>query len=443
MLACLLAFWLGPDLAPAADTPLWRTNQTGLSVDINRWQLPRVLKQIAIQTGWRVFVEQGTTATITAKFQSTNADEAVARLLAHVNYTRMATNGAAQLLVYRTIPTAATQIVTTEPEGKRDYRIPNELIVRLKPNAKESIEALAKELHAEIIGRDDRLKLYRLRFDTEADANAAQILMATDPSVAEVSPNYMVDPPAPVQVSPVVAAGPTGQASLLNPKTPAGGKVIGLIDTAVQMQSQMQPYAVNPLSVVGQPDPGSDQITHGTSMMETMMQGMPDAPSKIQPVDVYPGGESTSTYEVVEGIIAAVNAGDNPINLSLGGTGNSALLQQVIAEGVAKNILFVAASGNDGGTSPTYPASYPGVLAVTASGSDGQLASYANDGPFVQAMEPGTSIVYLNGQAWQVEGTSTATALATADIAQLMNQQHLTVQQAVAQFIQSHPPPKP
>jgi hypothetical protein len=440
---CFVALGLLACVAHASDAPLWRTNQTGVTVDIKDCPLPKLLQQISVLTGWKVYMEKGTTATITGKFKSPSVDEAVSRLLAQVNYTRMATNGASQLLVYRTLPGAATEaIVPADPDAKKDYRIPNELIVRLKADSKESIEDLAKKLHAKIVGRDDRLRLYRLQFDDEANANAAQIMMATDPSVAQVSPNFIVDPPAPVQFNPIAATGPASPSSLLNPKTPVNGRVIGLVDTAIQMQSQFQQYAVNPVSVVGQPDPSADQITHGTSMLETMLQGMTDAPSKIQPVDVYPSGDSTTTYEVVEGIIAAVNAGDNPINLSLGGTGNSALLQQVIEEGVAKNILFVAASGNTPGTATTYPASYPGVLAVTASGANGQLASYANDGSFVQAMEPGTSIVYLNGQAWQVEGTSTATALATADIAQLMNQQHLTTAQAVAQFIQSHPPPK-
>jgi hypothetical protein len=42
-----------------------------------------------------------------------------------------------------------------------------------------------------------------------------------------------------------------------------------------------------------------------------------------------------------------------------------------------------------------------------------------------------------------VEGTSTATAFATAAIAQIINEQHVTVSQAVTQFIQSHPPPRP
>ena len=110
-------------------------------------------------------------------------------------------------------------------------------------------------------------------------------------------------------------------------------------------------------------------------------------PGKILPVDVYPVGDSTTTYEVIEGITKAINPGaaaldssattQNPgaatptsantpganiINLSLGGTGDSALLQSLIEEGTQKGVLFVAASGNDGGTAPTYPAAYPGVL---------------------------------------------------------------------------------
>jgi hypothetical protein len=268
--------------------------------------------------------------------------------------------------------------------------------------------------------------------------------------VGTVDSNYVVERPNPVVNAPLTSiatpppgsgAGTSEQAPTLNPKAPVNGPVIGLIDTAVQMQSGFSQYAMTPLTVVGQPNEPTDQISHGTSMFETLLQGMSDAPSKILPVDVYPSGDSTTTYEVVEGTAAAINSGANIINLSLGGTGDSTLLQNLINEGVQKGILFVAASGNVAGTETTYPAAYPGVLAITASAPSGQLASYADDGSFVRAMEPGTSIVYLNGQAWQVEGTSTATAFATSAIAQMINQQHISVNQAVTQFIQAHPPP--
>jgi hypothetical protein len=428
--------------ALAGDDALWHTNQSGVSVDIKDWKLPKLLQKISAATGWRVYMERGTSATITARFKEVTLDEALQRLLHNVNYVRnVSSNGVPQLLVYRTVATAATEFVEApKPELKKDYRIPNELIVRLKRNSPESIDDIAKALGAKILERDDALRLYRLQFADETAANAAASQLAGDPSVARVDSNYLVDPPAPAQSD--MLGSRAGPPSLLNPKAPANGLVVGLIDTAVQMQNQMQPYSMTPLSVVGQPDPSADQITHGTSMFETMVQGMADAPSKILPVDVYPSGDSTTTYEVAEGIIAAVNAGANPINLSLGGTGNSSMLADLIAEGTQKGILFVAASGNSPGTATTYPAAYPGVLAITASSPNGQLAPYADDGSFVQAMEPGTSVVYLNGQAWQVQGTSTATATATASIAQIVNEQHIPLSQAVTQFIQSHPPPK-
>jgi len=447
--AIFLAAVLPASPARAADSLFWSTNQDGVVADIKDWNLPKLLGKISALTGWQVKMEPGTTATITAKFKSVSPDEALNRLLRNINFTRDSSNGVSRLLVYRTAPGAATQpIEPSPPEVTRDYRIPNELIVRLKANSKETIDDIAKALGAKIVRRDDRLKLYRLQFADADAASAAADQLGGDNSVGLIDSNYLVDRPAPVQNNPMTGPnsatpGAASQTPVLTPKSPVNGVVIGLVDTVVQMQDAFRQYSLTPLTVVGQPDEPPDHITHGTGMFETLVQGMASAPSKILPVDVYPSGDSTTTYEVLEGIIAAINSGANIINLSLGGTGDSSALHSLIDQGTQKGVLFVAASGNTPGAAPSYPAAYPGVLAITASDPSGQLASYANNGPFVRAMEPGTAIVYLNGQAWQEEGTSTATAFATAAIAQIINQQHVTVSQAVAQFIQAHPPPKP
>ena len=447
--AVFLAAVLLASPARAADSLLWGTNKNGVAVDIKDWDLPKLLGKISALAGWRVIMEPGTSATITAKFKNVPPDEALTRLLGNINFTRDTSNGVSRLLVYRTVAGAATlPIEPSPPEPPRDYRIPNELIVSLKRNSTKSIDDIAKALGAKIVGRDDRTKLYRLQFADADAAAAATAQLGGDSSVGSIDYNYVVDRPAPVQTTPMPGAtaptpGAAGQTPVLNPKSPVNGVVIGLVDTAVQMQAGFNQYSLPALTVVGQPNEPADQPTHGTSMFETLLQGMPNAPSKILSVDVYPSGDSTTTYEVIEGTVAAINSGANIINLSLGGTGDSITFHNLIDQGTQKGILFVAASGNTPGDAPTYPASYPGVLAITASDPNGQLASYANNGSFVRAMEPGTSIVYLNGQAWQVAGTSTATAFATAAIAQLVDQQHIPVNQAVTQFIQSHPPPRP
>ena len=440
--AAFLAAVLLPALpARGADSLLWSTNKNTVTVDIKEWDLHKLLSKISAVAGWRFKIEPGTNAPITAKFKDLPADEALNRLLGSLNFTKDASNGVTRLLVYRTLPGAATQdIEPSAPEVARDYRIPNELLVRLKRNSKESIDDIAKALGAKIVGRDDRLKLYRLQFADADAANAAASQLNSDPSVGLIDSNYVVDRPNPVQSAPVPGAASPLPALNVNPAV--NGVVIGLIDTAVQMQDGFSQYSLPPLSVVGQPNEPSDQLSHGTAMFETLVEGMAAAPSKILPVDVYPNGDSTTTYEVVTGTITNINAGANIINLSLGGTGNSTLFQDIITEATQKGILFVAASGNNGGTALTYPAAYTGVLAITALDPNGQLASYADNGSFVRAAESGTSIVYLNGQPWQVQGTSTSTALATAAIAQIINQQHVSVSQAVTQFIQSHPPPK-
>jgi hypothetical protein len=123
--------------------------------------------------------------------------------------------------------------------------------------------------------------------------------------------------------------------------------------------------------------------------------------------------------------------------MSLGSSGDSSTLSSVIAQGQQNGVLFYAAAGNTPVTTATYPAAYPGVIAVTASGDNGQLASYANHGSFVQMMAPGDNIVPFDGQNWLVEGTSTATAFTTGLAAGLADAKHDCADQAQSLLKQS------
>src|ERR1700722_13645371 len=112
-------------------------------------------------------------------------------------------------------------------------------------------------------------------------------------------------------------------------------------------------------------------------------------------------------------------------------------------EAQQKGIQFIAAAGNTPGTEDTYPGAYPGVFAVTASGANGQLASYADDGSFVKAMESGTAMISYDGELWDVEGTSPATANAAGQIADRANQGNFSLYQAPPLLAQKNPPPRP
>ncbi|MFD1558823.1 S8 family serine peptidase [Paraburkholderia silviterrae] len=75
---------------------------------------------------------------------------------------------------------------------------------------------------------------------------------------------------------------------------------------------------------------------------------------------------ATDTTYVYDGIKAAVDAGVDVINLSLGQEYEDAVLQAAIEDAEAAGILVVAASGNEGSDVPQYPAVYSSVVSVAA-----------------------------------------------------------------------------
>ena len=85
----------------------------------------------------------------------------------------------------------------------------------------------------------------------------------------------------------------------------------------------------------------------------------------------------------------------------------------IIGLALANNIVIFGAAGNTPVATPTYPGAITGVHAVTALSAPGQLAPYANYWAGDSMALPGRSVVYFGGQAYGVQGTSTATAYAS------------------------------
>jgi hypothetical protein len=205
----------------------------------------------------------------------------------------------------------------------------------------------------------------------------------------------------------------------LKPPPDNGRIIVGLVDTAVQpLGNNLDQFLLKQVSVAGDIQLSSDSPTHGTAMAETLLRSLQSFTQgstsvQILPVNVYPGGgagdASTSTFDVANGIIQAVNGGAKVINLSLGSSSDSPFLQSVIQDVSKLNIAMFAAAGNEPVTTPFYPAAYPEVKAVTAI-DNGQLASYASRGSFVALGAPGTSIVPFGNLAFGVQGTSVSSA---------------------------------
>jgi hypothetical protein len=320
------------------------------------------------------------------------------------------TNGPTRLYVFHTSAKNATQPVRAA-KAAAPRRIENQLLLRLKPGV--NADALAKSLGAKITGRDDKHGIYRLEFTDAATTDAALASLKNNSDVTSVDYNYHLDPPPPAQA---LASAPQAPVSLqLKPPGDSGRVIVGVVDTGVQsLDPSLQKFLLKQISVAGDaPDAGSD-LTHGTAMVETILRGLGiveqgNTSVMILPVDVYGANAGTTSWDVANGIVQAVNNGATVINMSLGGTGDSSFLQSLIQQTIASGIPIFASAGNEPVSTPTYPAAYPGVIAVTAV-QQGKLAPYANYGSFVDLAAPDSCIVYLGGQAWYVQGTSVSSA---------------------------------
>lgn len=398
--------------APAfADSLKWDKAANRVDAEISTLEVVPLLRKVAAATGWEVYVQPGTRQVLHTKFKNLTPGEALERMLGSLSFAVLpGSNGISRLFVYRTRQDDATERLKPEAGSL----IENELIVRLKPG--EKIEELAARLGAKVVGSLAGSNAYRLRFADAARAAAARSALQSNPSVAGVESNYLVNRPPGAD-----ALGVSGASSLF-PKAAADGKyiVIGLIDSNVQSKGARWDSLMLPgVSVAGDGSGSSDSPTHGTAMAQTLLKSVADVKSgqnsttvRVLPVDVYGGSESTSTFDVAKGINEAISKGARIINLSLGTDGNSPLLQETIAAGHSQDVLFFAAAGNEPVNTATYPAAYPDVIAVTAETPDGQVAGYANRGDFPKIGAPDTSVIQYGNNNYMVTGTSVSTAFA-------------------------------
>ncbi len=437
--------------APAAELD-WRVAEGRVSAHIEGWSLDRLLETVAQLTHWQVYLDPAAEHVVRAKFRDLPPGEALRRLLGPLNYALLPEpGGPARLYVFREARQAATLRIAVPPDtagATGERRLRNEWIVTLPAGHPESIEAWAARLGARLVGRSDSLRAYRLQFDSAAEADAARRVL--EEAGLRVDPNFQLDRPQSAEV-PLLGLSPTLG---LRPQSGDGsGRVIvAVVDTAVQgAAAGLEDFLLPAVTVVGEAGPPADQLLHGTSMAATVLHslavasgGSGSTPVRLLPVDVYGPRESTTTYEMAVGLQAAIQAGATVVNLSLGGNEPSPFLQRLLAAGRERDVLFLAAAGNTPVATPTYPAAYPEVVAVTALNRRGEIAAYANRGDFVDVAAPGASVVTFQGQPYLVVGTSPATAHASALAAHLAATTGLrgaALEAAVRERLAAPPPP--
>jgi hypothetical protein len=136
--------------------------------------------------------------------------------------------------------------------------------------------------------------------------------------------------------------------------------------------------------------------------------------------DVYGGNPAAgSATAIVRALAWAASKKPSVINISLVGPANRTLAKAIGALR-ARGIDLVAAVGNDGPAAPPqYPASYPGVIAVTGVDSDNRALREAGRAAHLDFAAPGADLAAaLPGKGYtEVRGTSFAAPFVAARLA--------------------------
>lgn len=142
----------------------------------------------------------------------------------------------------------------------------------------------------------------------------------------------------------------------------------------------------------------NDDNSHGTHVAGTVAQSTNNTigvagiayNARLMPVKVL-NKKGTGTYDdIADGIYFAANNDAKVINLSLGGSAPSEILEDALAYAYDKGVTIVAAAGNDGMGTVSYPAAYDQyVIAVGATRYDKSLAPYSNHGTSLDLVAPG------------------------------------------------------
>lgn len=268
--------------------------------------------------------------------------------------------------------------------------------------------------------------------DAEKNADVAHI-ESTEGDVVAVEPDYPVE----LQVDPnddphygsqwaIGAAGFVG--AWVNVPGAGAGVKIAELDTGVFAGHQdLGAAAVLPGTdrVDGTTDGRSDPHGHGThvagilGMRDNTVGGVGGAPAvQIFPVRVLNADGSGTYSAIINGINDAMTNNVKVISMSLGGGSYSQTLQNKVTEAINAGIVVVAAAGNNGSCSASYPGALAGVISVASTDNPGtSLSSFSQRGSKVDIAAPGRNILSTVKTAANAYNEMTGTSMATPYVA--------------------------
>lgn len=220
-----------------------------------------------------------------------------------------------------------------------------------------------------------------------------------------------------------------GSESAWDKTTGKADVLVAIIDDGFDLlHPDLKGRIVSPFNIItGKPGSVSVEI-HGTHVagliagnMDNELFGVGVAPStSIMPIDVF-DGEDGFISDVAAGVYHAVDNGADIINMSLVAYSDTNVLREAVQYAHSKNVLVVAAAGNDGISSPYYPAAYQEVLSVASTDAADKRSAFSNFGKTIDIAAPGTGVfsIFPDESFGGMDGTSMSTPIVSGAAALL------------------------
>lgn len=181
-------------------------------------------------------------------------------------------------------------------------------------------------------------------------------------------------------------------------ETKGKGVTVAVIDTGVSQVPDLKDTTfVKGYDFVNDQEDARDDNGHGTHVAGTIAQSTNNNygvagiayEASVMPLKVLSAAGGGTVADIAEAIRFAADHEADVINLSLGGGGESQVMEDAITYAYNKGVVVVGAAGNENTNSASYPARYPHVIGVAALDAAGEKAFYSNFGAGVDISAPG------------------------------------------------------
>ena len=339
--------------------------------------------------------------------------------------------------------------------------IRREVILRFNNEAQynEFLKTLT-DRNLRLLGNSDRFMSMRIGFENYGDLFSE--LANLDPSSYEVETNFLVSLPGQPGTGESPGAGdgaiPFGRDALKLIGIGEGnlefgkGIKVAVIDSGIQEHETFSGKNILEYDLVrdanGNSVPIDSNNGHGTAVASIIAGSDPRysgvAPAaEILSYRVLDNDGYSDSYTLAEAIIQAADSGADIINISLGSKGDSGIVRRAVDYANDAGVLIVAATGNEGVNSISFPAAIEGVVAGAANDALGQHVDFANSGNNLQdggITAPGYAVwaAWPEGEAVSFSGTSASAPFVSGAVAAVMSENQGMSAISAYELLQNH-----